>query len=691
MATPARDAAAEAARGSARAPRPRRRSVVDARRRARSTRSQKGAREGARFLASLVTGTTGWDGFADCDLVIEAVFEELSVKQRGASRTLEPVVPRGLRARDEHLVALAGGDGVGARQPERFVGIHFFNPVAVMPLVELVRRRAHRRRGARDRGRRRPQAAQDAACRRATRPGFVVNRMFDADELRAHARRSTTARRSTRPTRRCCGSACRWRRRCSCRWSGRGSRTTCCTRCTPPIPSASRLSADARRARRRRRRAGRRRASAPSTRRRGAGRGAGGARRRGRRILDEGVVAEAADIDTCLILGAGWPFWLGGITKYLDQTGVSRAGRRRELGRGNARTDPRAWHATTGGSGSSFPRRRRAARPAPRGLGTEARELAEELEEQRLAVTHDEDSVFVYAASLRAGRAGAGGARGGAARAAARAGARRRRALARRRGALGRRARPAPDAEDETLARGYAPWEVRVDCALGRRGAASSPSGSKPRATVSSATGATCSPARPRARRPTRWRSASTARSSPAASSSGRSRREIRSRSSSAASAASGAAIRRRELGYARACATLAADPSAAARPLSWEQQHGHVCCAHARDRSSNTIAPEAADVLTDAAASAPAWAGEPFLHDGRGPGGVLAPGTARRARARRGARRDRGRAEGAVDAVEGALRADARARARAQPRSRRTSPTAPSCAATRSTRSPGC
>ena len=41
------------------------------------------------------------------------------------------------------------------------------------------------------------------------------------------------------------------------------------------------------------------------------------------RLLDEGVVAEAADVDTALLLGAGWPFFLGGITKYLDQTGVS--------------------------------------------------------------------------------------------------------------------------------------------------------------------------------------------------------------------------------------------------------------------------------------------------------------------------------------------------------------------------------
>jgi 3-hydroxyacyl-CoA dehydrogenase/enoyl-CoA hydratase/3-hydroxybutyryl-CoA epimerase len=40
-------------------------------------------------------------------------------------------------------------------------------------------------------------------------------------------------------------------------------------------------------------------------------------------MLDEGVVAEAADVDLCMILGAGWPFHLGGITPYLDRTGVS--------------------------------------------------------------------------------------------------------------------------------------------------------------------------------------------------------------------------------------------------------------------------------------------------------------------------------------------------------------------------------
>jgi 3-hydroxyacyl-CoA dehydrogenase len=40
-------------------------------------------------------------------------------------------------------------------------------------------------------------------------------------------------------------------------------------------------------------------------------------------MLDEGVVAEAQDIDLCMLLGAGWPFHLGGITPYLDRSGVS--------------------------------------------------------------------------------------------------------------------------------------------------------------------------------------------------------------------------------------------------------------------------------------------------------------------------------------------------------------------------------
>ena len=40
-------------------------------------------------------------------------------------------------------------------------------------------------------------------------------------------------------------------------------------------------------------------------------------------MLEEGSVADAKDVDTCLLLGAGWPFFMGGATKYLDQHGIS--------------------------------------------------------------------------------------------------------------------------------------------------------------------------------------------------------------------------------------------------------------------------------------------------------------------------------------------------------------------------------
>jgi 3-hydroxyacyl-CoA dehydrogenase len=42
-----------------------------------------------------------------------------------------------------------------------------------------------------------------------------------------------------------------------------------------------------------------------------------------RTMLDDGVVAEPQDIDLCMVLGAGWPFHLGGITPYLDRAGYA--------------------------------------------------------------------------------------------------------------------------------------------------------------------------------------------------------------------------------------------------------------------------------------------------------------------------------------------------------------------------------
>jgi 3-hydroxyacyl-CoA dehydrogenase/enoyl-CoA hydratase/carnithine racemase len=92
----------------------------------------------ARFLGSIATGGSGTEAYAGCDLVLEAVFEELDVK-REVFGALEDVVS------DECLLVTNTSSlpvtemGSGLRHPERVVGMHFFNPVAVLPLVELIR------------------------------------------------------------------------------------------------------------------------------------------------------------------------------------------------------------------------------------------------------------------------------------------------------------------------------------------------------------------------------------------------------------------------------------------------------------------------------------------------------------------------------------------------------------------------
>jgi 3-hydroxyacyl-CoA dehydrogenase len=41
-------------------------------------------------------------------------------------------------------------------------------------------------------------------------------------------------------------------------------------------------------------------------------------------MLDDGIIAEPQDIDTGMIMGAGYPFFMGGLTRYLDQKGISK-------------------------------------------------------------------------------------------------------------------------------------------------------------------------------------------------------------------------------------------------------------------------------------------------------------------------------------------------------------------------------
>ena len=94
--------------------------------------------DAAARLTALVTGSLTKDAFADADFVIEAVFEEMTVKQRVLAEVEAVVRPDCVLATNTSSLSVTEMAS-GLAHPERVVGFHFFNPVAMMPLVEVVR------------------------------------------------------------------------------------------------------------------------------------------------------------------------------------------------------------------------------------------------------------------------------------------------------------------------------------------------------------------------------------------------------------------------------------------------------------------------------------------------------------------------------------------------------------------------
>ncbi|MBD8466345.1 enoyl-CoA hydratase/isomerase family protein [Plantibacter sp. CFBP 8798] len=127
-------------------------------------------------LKALLSGTTDKADFADCDWVIEAVFEEVGVKQSVFAEVEQYVSEQTVLATNTSSLSV---EEIGAKlaHPERLVGFHFFNPVAVMPLLEVVRT---------------PQTDDEtlatafataaklkkSAILTADAPGFIVNRLL---------------------------------------------------------------------------------------------------------------------------------------------------------------------------------------------------------------------------------------------------------------------------------------------------------------------------------------------------------------------------------------------------------------------------------------------------------------------------------------------------------------------------------
>ncbi|MFW5469743.1 3-hydroxyacyl-CoA dehydrogenase NAD-binding domain-containing protein [Knoellia sp. CPCC 206435] len=105
---------------------------------ATSLEAGKIGRDRANHLTGLVTGSTSKDGFADADLVVEAVFEEMSVKKQVWAEVEAVVSPECVLASNTSSLSITEM-AADLRHPERVVGLHFFNPVAVMPLLEIIR------------------------------------------------------------------------------------------------------------------------------------------------------------------------------------------------------------------------------------------------------------------------------------------------------------------------------------------------------------------------------------------------------------------------------------------------------------------------------------------------------------------------------------------------------------------------
>ncbi|MGH7541118.1 MAG: 3-hydroxyacyl-CoA dehydrogenase NAD-binding domain-containing protein, partial [Gemmatimonadota bacterium] len=94
--------------------------------------------EEAGLKFALIHGTLSYDEFEDVDLVIEAVVERMPVKQQVLRETEERLKPEAVFATNTSSLSV-GELAKAAKRPQRVVGLHFFNPVHKMPLVEVVR------------------------------------------------------------------------------------------------------------------------------------------------------------------------------------------------------------------------------------------------------------------------------------------------------------------------------------------------------------------------------------------------------------------------------------------------------------------------------------------------------------------------------------------------------------------------
>jgi 3-hydroxyacyl-CoA dehydrogenase/enoyl-CoA hydratase/carnithine racemase len=283
-------------------------------------------------LRSLVTGSVDKSAFADADFVIEAVFEEMSVKKKVWAEIEEIVRPDCILATNTSSLSVTEMAS-SLKEPSRLVGFHFFNPVALMPLLEIVR----------------TPYTDDASLSTAfvvgkalkkscvlvkDAPAFVFNRILTRffGEIYAAIDAGTpldVANTALDPL----GLPMRPLELLNLVGPAVAAHVGATLHAAYPdrfqaSPSLEKIVAaglplliddEINPAVAELLHGGQTPLSADEVR----DRALVALAEEIRIMLDEGVVADSADIDLCLILGGGWPFYLGGITPYLDRTGVS--------------------------------------------------------------------------------------------------------------------------------------------------------------------------------------------------------------------------------------------------------------------------------------------------------------------------------------------------------------------------------
>ncbi len=296
--------------------------------------------ESAGRLSLLISGSSDQNVFAGCDFIIEAIFEELSLKQELFKKLETIISPECILATNTSSLSVEKMSQ-GLMHPERVVGFHFFNPVAVMPLLEVAR----------------TSATDDATTATAIAvgkelkktmiickdsPGFVVNRLLtrfmgeitDAVDEGTPPAIADSAMSSI-------GFPMSPFQLLDLVGPGVGLHVSKTLhdnlgpryRISPTMqamvdqgvrnfyiknedgsvavnPAALALIP---------------KGDSPSTPEQVRTRALTALATEARMMLDEGVVATAAEIDLCMLMGAGWPMHLGGILPYLDRSGISES------------------------------------------------------------------------------------------------------------------------------------------------------------------------------------------------------------------------------------------------------------------------------------------------------------------------------------------------------------------------------